>query len=381
VAKASPSLIDAASWVERKIARLRGSGRGESDDGRASAGIPESAIDDSGGDGNGSGRRARGGSAALDRDGATVRPAHARSGIELRRFAGPRVYRHLFTHLRVAHLTDLHVGRVTPLSVQKVAVAMAKAERPDIVVLTGDFVCHSQLYLDQLREVVCGYGVPTFAVLGNHDHWSGADEVAAALRKAGVEVLRNRHTTIEIAHQRLQVLGLDDAYTGHARPDEAVKGLRADLPVLGLSHIAEEADGLWRRGVPLVLAGHTHGGQVTVARLHELALGKIGGHKYVHGLYGSRGHLDRADGAVPRGTGAVYVGAGIGAAVMPLRLGERGRREVTTFELGTEPGTFAEHHAEQTAMPGRKPSQAVMARRAAKVIRRRLSRERRGEPE
>ncbi|HEY8926520.1 MAG TPA: metallophosphoesterase, partial [Polyangia bacterium] len=77
---------------------------------------------------------------------------------------------------------------MTPLSVQKAAVAMARAERPDIVVLTGDFVCHSQLYLDQLREVVGCYGVPTFAVLGNHDYWSGADEVAAALRKAGVEV-------------------------------------------------------------------------------------------------------------------------------------------------------------------------------------------------
>jgi len=373
VAKATPSLIDAASWVERKIARLRGS-----DPGLAPEGDSESSHAGAGHDGDGS-RRARAGGAPLERDGAPAHPARPRAGIELRRFAGPRAYRHQLAHLRVAHLTDLHVGRVTPLSVQKAAVAMAKAERPDMVVLTGDFVCHSQLYLDQLREVVGGYGVPTFAVLGNHDYWSGAEEVAVALRKAGVEVLRNQHTIIEIAHQRLQVLGLDDAYTGHARPDEAVKGLRPDLPVLGLSHIAEEADGLWRRGVPLVLAGHTHGGQVTVARLHELALGKIGGHKYVHGLYGSRGHLDRADGAVPRGTGAVYVGAGIGAAVVPLRLGDRGRREVTIFELGTEPGTFAEHHAEQTAMPGRQPSQALMARRAAKVVRKRLNRERRGE--
>ena len=83
------------------------------------------------------------------------------------------------------------------------------------------------------------------------------------------------------------MVGLDDAYTGHARRDEAVKGLRKDLPTLGLSHIAEEADGLWRHDVPLVLSGHTHGGQVTFARLHEIALGKIAGHKYVHGLYGT----------------------------------------------------------------------------------------------
>ena len=45
---------------------------------------------------------------------------------------------------------------------------------------------------------------------------------------------------------------VDDAYTGHADVEKAVKGLRRDLPTLGLSHIAEEADALWRHGVPLV---------------------------------------------------------------------------------------------------------------------------------
>ena len=311
-------------------------------------------------------------------------------GIKLRRFAGPDAYRHGMAHLRVAHLTDLHVGRVTPMAVQHAAVAMANAEKPDLVVLTGDFVCHSQLYLDQLQEVVRGFKAPTVAVLGNHDYWSGADEVERALRAAGVEVLRNRNTTLTLRHERLQIVGLDDAYTGHARRDEATKGLRRDIPTLGLSHIAEEADGLWRHRVPLVLAGHTHGGQVTLARLHELTLGKIGGHKYLHGLYGSRKAIGHGPGhghgpdehllpppAKGEAQGAVYVGAGIGAAVMPLRIGDRGKREVTIFELGAEAGTFDEHHEEQEALPGRKPSQAKMAKRAAAVIRKRLLRERR----
>src|SRR5215475_1375291 len=181
------------------------------------------------------------------------------------------------------------------------------------------------------------FEAPVMAVLGNHDHWSGADEVRHALERGGVEVLCNRHTTITLRHERLQVVGLDDAYTGHARRDEAVKGLRHDLPAIGLSHIAEEADGLWRHGVPLVLSGHTHAGQVTLARLHELAVGRMAGHKYVHGLYGSRGQERLA-------SGAVYVGAGIGAAVLPLRLGDRGQREVALFELGHSPGSFKEHH-------------------------------------
>jgi predicted MPP superfamily phosphohydrolase len=300
-------------------------------------------------------------------------PAAARRyRIHLRRFAGPSAYAEKLGHLRIAHITDQHIGRVTPFAVQMAAVELANSEQPDLVLLTGDFVCHSQLFLDQLTEVMRGFRAPVVGVLGNHDYWSGADEVQRALERGGVEVLRNRNTTITLHGERLQIVGLDDAYTGHARRDEAVKGLRKDLATIALSHIAEEADGLWRAGVPLVLSGHTHAGQVTVARLHELALGMIGGHKYVHGLYGSRDA--NGDGRQP--AGAVYVGAGIGAAVMPLRLGERGRREVTIFELGCQPGDFAEHHEAQAPLPGRKPTQQQMARRAEAVVRKRLARQR-----
>ena len=297
--------------------------------------------------------------------------ASSRSGIRLRRFAGPERYVGPLSHLRIAHLTDLHVGRVTPYEVQCEAVAMANAEQPDLVVITGDFVCHSQLYLDQLTALLRAFKAPVLTVLGNHDYWAGAGEVRHAIQRGGAEVLSNAHTTLTLRHQKLQIVGLDDAYTGHARRDEAVKGLRKDVPTLGLSHIAEEADGLWRHDVPLVLAGHTHGGQVTFARLHEIALGKIAGHKYVHGLYGNR-----TSGKPAALQGAVYVGAGIGAAIMPLRIGERGKREVTIFELGQAPGSFVEPHAEQPALSGRKPSAELISRRAAAVARKKEKRAR-----
>ena len=302
--------------------------------------------------------------------------AARRFGIELRRFAGPATYRDQLSHLRIAHLTDQHVGRITPVEVQLAAIEMTNAEKPDLVLLSGDFVCHSQLYLDQLTQLMRAFQAPVMAVLGNHDHWSGADEVRRALERGGVEVLCNRHTTITLRHERLQVVGLDDAYTGHARRDEAVKGLRHDIPSIALSHIAEEADGLWRHGVPLVLSGHTHAGQVTLARLHEFAVGKLAGHRYVHGLYGSRRHAGQRAHHEP--AGAVYVGAGIGAAVVPFRFGDRGKREVTMFELGCEPGDFVEHHTEQEPLKGRKPTQRTIARRAAAVLRKRLRRERNG---
>lgn len=297
----------------------------------------------------------------------TERPPAPRwrpSPIELRTFAGPRAFVGTLDGLRIAHMTDLHVGRVTPMAVQREAIARINATQPDLVVLTGDFVCHSQHYLDALTELMASIQAPRVGVLGNHDHWSGADEVRLALRKGGVEVLDNVNTTVTLRHQRLQLVGLDDAYTGHADRERALKGLRKDLPSLGLSHIAEEADALWAAGVPLVLSGHTHAGQITVARLHEFAIGRLAGHKYVHGLYGDR-----------MTTGAVYVGAGVGAAVMPFRVGERGRREVTVFELGAMPGTVDEHHEEQVPLPGRKPSAQTVARRIAAVEKKKFKRE------
>lgn len=284
-----------------------------------------------------------------------------------RTFAGPSGYVDTMTPLRIAHVTDQHVGRVTAMAVQHEAVSLVNAGSPDLVMLTGDFVCHSLDYLDALSEVVSGFAAPTFAVLGNHDHWSGAADVRRALRKAGVEILDNANTTITVRHQAIQVVGLDDAYTGHADQDAATAGLRRDVPCIGLSHIAEEADGLWAKGVPLVLSGHTHAGQVTLAGIHELMIGKIAGHKYVHGLYGRR------DGPPP--AGAVYVGAGVGAGVVPFRIGERSKREVAFFELGRSIDAECEAHDEQEPLPGRPPSEWLKQRRARVVVKKALVRE------
>ncbi len=288
--------------------------------------------------------------------------------IELRRYAGAEAHARQLDGIRVAHITDIHVGRVTPERIQLAAAELTNQQMPDLIVMTGDFVCHGQGYLDQLTQVIEAYDAPVIAVMGNHDYWSGVDEVRRALRRGGAEILDNRWTTVTLKHQALQVVGLDDAYTGHASRAEAVKGLDPTRATLGLSHIAEEADGLWAEGVPLVLSGHTHGGQVTLARLHELSVGKLAGHKYVHGLYGSR-HDDREP------EGAVYVGAGIGAAVIPLRLGDRGRREVAIFELGEQPGVLDEHHEEQPPLKGRKPKLRTKLKRHIAVTKKREKRE------
>src|SRR4051812_36420445 len=104
------------------------------------------------------------------RDDDAARPAPAPLSpearrIRLRRFAGPAAYAERLSHLRVAHLTDLHVGRVTPMRVQRAAVELTNAESPDLVLLTGDFVCHTQVYLRELEGVIRGFDAPVIAVL------------------------------------------------------------------------------------------------------------------------------------------------------------------------------------------------------------------------
>lgn len=278
--------------------------------------------------------------------------------VTLRRFAGHQ--RHASRYdapIRVAHLTDLHFGRVTPLSVQRAAIDHANASNADLVVLTGDFVCHSQDYFDALEQELSRLKAPAYAVLGNHDHWCGAEDVAAALRRSGVEVLRNDWTDVRLSGGRsLQLIGLDDAYTGHADLDRATKGIDPRLPSLALSHIAEEAEGLWSKEVELVLSGHTHGGQIHFENMTRMTFAALAGHRYVHGLYGSRTEQ-----------GALYVSAGIGTSVMPFRIGERGKREVAVFDLGLEPGALEEPLREEPPVgPLREVSpETLAARRAA----------------
>jgi hypothetical protein len=108
-----------------------------------------------------------------------------------------------------------------------------------------------------------------------------------------------------------------------------------------------------------VLSGHTHAGHVTWGDFHQHFLGGVLGHRFVHGLYGCR--------FSPRPEGALYVSAGVGAARIPVRFGERARREVALFDLGLLPGSFEEHHDEthpqQSPRRGRKPPDWLTERR------------------
>ncbi|HZA15150.1 MAG TPA: metallophosphoesterase [Myxococcaceae bacterium] len=220
--------------------------------------------------------------------------------------------------IRVAQLSDIHVGPFTPDGRIISAVRSLNALKPDLVVLTGDFVTTKRDPIDRMSDLLRDIALPTVAVLGNHDHWSSADRVTRALEKASISVLRNQHTTLALRGAPFHVLGVDDGTTRH---DDAAATF-GPVPRTGsrlvLTHTPSTADRLPADEGFLCLSGHTHGGGVVVPGLTRLALNMIG-EPYDRGLFSVRGnqlYVNRGlglNGPVPR------VGAPPELTVLTLR--------------------------------------------------------------
>ena len=222
--------------------------------------------------------------------------------------------------LRLVHVTDVHVGWSTPVPILQRAQRMAHKAKPDLVVLTGDYVNHSLVHLERLKRFVRGLPRPLFATLGNHDHWSGADPIRAALLDSGAEVLDNQHTELRTRAGLLPIVGMDDGRTGHHDLDAAFSGLRHPERAVVLSHCPSIADALGARNAGLILSGHTHGGQIAVPKLTP-ALVKAWGVPYTAGWF----QLSEAS--------RLYVNAGLGHSRRGLRMGRAASPEVAVIDL------------------------------------------------
>jgi hypothetical protein len=233
-----------------------------------------------------------------------------------------------FHGLRVVQLTDIHHGLYLPLYAVLEAVELANRLEPDVVALTGDFVTYSRAYVEPVAHILgrlrARRGV--YAVLGNHDFRVGAEHVARALRREGIEVLRNRHVLLRERGQSLVLAGVDDFWYG-ADLRRALHGVRPGQPVLLLSHNPKIIRRAARAGVSLVLSGHTHGGQMRFP-----AVDKFLGREPSGGRF--RAGWDR------HAATQMYVCRGIGTVVLPLRLGCPA--EILHLELAAH-DTFASH--------------------------------------
>lgn len=216
-----------------------------------------------------------------------------------------------FTGYRIALVTDMHRGPVVPpWWLERVAERVA-ALAPDLVVLGGDFVSHAKSDLHDLQPILARYTAPdgTVAVLGNHDHWVGAAAVADVIRRAGAELMHNRHRLIRRGDAALAIAGVDDFTHGAVRPREALRDVPADVPRVLVSHNPDLVEYLPADlRVDLVVSGHTHNGQVHWPIIGPLTVPSQFGRRYMHGL---------------RRVGEcwIYVSAGVGSSAMPLRWG------------------------------------------------------------
>jgi hypothetical protein len=208
--------------------------------------------------------------------------------------------------LRVAQLSDLHVGDRTRPDTIRDAIARANSFAPDLVVLTGDYLCRERSGIGLMRDLLGGLAAPTVAVLGNHDHWVDARGAARALTAHGYAVLRNQNTTLTLRGAPFTVIGIDDLLTGHARPREALTGTARGSRLV-LAHGPRTADQLKKLGQPMLcLSGHTHGGQINIPGLTQFMLRTIAHEPYARGLF--------RVGAVQ-----LYVNRGVGNSALRIR--------------------------------------------------------------
>ncbi|NVJ21556.1 metallophosphoesterase, partial [Myxococcus sp. AM011] len=179
---------------------------------------------------------------------------------------------------RIGQITDVHVGTFIDTQYLRDTVAAMNEAQVDLQVMTGDLIDD----LDQLDGTMaalesCKARHGMLAVLGNHEHWRGLDEVVRAYaqsqaRGGPVRLLVDSSHVIEHGGQRVRVVGVDYPMSGRSHrvkaermlqsAEKAFQGTSPDEVILCLSHHPDFFNNAAERGARLTLAGHTHGGQV-----------------------------------------------------------------------------------------------------------------------
>jgi len=223
-----------------------------------------------------------------------------------------------FDGFTIVLLSDFHYDpyfSVTPIGA---GVRLSNALEPDLVALTGDFVTApifgrsiaakrtaqaSEPCARLLGTIRARYGV--WASFGNHDAVSDPATIEGALRRSGIEALRNRAVPIERDNARIWLAGVDDVIERRADLDRALRGVPSTHPVILLAHEPDFADSVVRYPVDLQLSGHSHGGQVRLPFMGAVYLPALA-RKYPLGLY-------RLGGLT------LYTNAGLGTLRIPVR--------------------------------------------------------------
>lgn len=214
--------------------------------------------------------------------------------------------------VKIMLISDIHVAGpdMPPPRLARI-VAQINQQNPDIVLFAGDFVS-DRLLSTRVYDAATALAplaklhprLGSYAVLGNHDHWRDAASIRTALEQNGITSLSN---SIALTGP-LIIGGIDDAYTHHADVAAVTNGMvgASEFPII-LSHSPDIAPQL-PSGFPLLLAGHTHCGQISLPLIGPMATASEFGRHYVCGL-------------VKDGKKTVIITAGLGTSILPLRYG------------------------------------------------------------
>jgi predicted MPP superfamily phosphohydrolase len=215
--------------------------------------------------------------------------------------------------LNILLLSDVHVSTpdMSPARLTRLVAQLNKL-KPDLVAIAGDFTSGKRFATrhhtpDEIAAPLAGFKAPlgTVAVLGNHDFWHDAPAQAAALRRRGIAVLANT----AVRRGPLVIGGIADEVTRH----DDVPATYAAMEALGpgprvlLTHSPDVVPKL-PAPVAAVLTGHTHCGQLVFPVIGALTYSSDYGDRF-------------ACGRIEVGGQSVFVGAGLGTSIVPLRYG------------------------------------------------------------
>lgn len=240
----------------------------------------------------------------------------------------PRLPR-AFEGFRICQLSDIHIGPFMPAEEIRKYVAIANAQKAEMVVLTGDFVTFDGATQNAVVDALSGLRAPfgVYGCLGNHDAWSGVeDSITELLRRVGFRMLRGESVPVATHGESLNLIGVDFQSPRRFGPSAPVQRLLANIEGvidrdrvnILLSHNPDTFDRAAELGIDLSLAGHTHGGQAALEFISpEIAPSRLVT-PYVAGLFRKPGSQ-------------LYVNRGIGTIFIPIRVGAP--PEITIYRL------------------------------------------------
>lgn len=208
------------------------------------------------------------------------------------------------TPFRIVHLSDLHASPSYPVEYYNRVFTVAEEQEPDLVFITGDLAIHHSA-LGLLSEIIRPLGrTGCFAVLGNHDYWTGPDPVREVVRNAGIRLLTNESVPVTIGGGNVLITGCDDPWGERPWAPPVVEESTLHL---ALSHTPDNIYRLAQAKLDCVFCGHYHAGQFRIPGLGAFVIPSVYGRRFDHGHYRVQGT-------------EMFIAAGVGASTPPFRI-------------------------------------------------------------